>query len=144
MNEIPWVQIVADVYDNGRDKQQLEIVFNKIAATEKFVFIVPEYNGSFPGILKLFIDAMEYPATFRGKIGAMVGISSNVQGASIAMSHLSDILNYLGMFLLPMKVRLGEIEKITSEGNLIHEKSLELLGRQARHLTETNITHSSK
>jgi len=38
--------------------------------SDKFFFVAPEYNGSIPGVLKLFIDACsihEYAATFKGK-----------------------------------------------------------------------------
>ena len=31
------------------------------------VFVVPEYNGSFPGILKFYIDLWKYPDAFEGR-----------------------------------------------------------------------------
>lgn len=88
--------------------------FNKfqqvIAQSEKFVFIVPEYNGSFPGVLKTFIDGLQFPASFKDKKCALVGISSGVQGGAVALSHFSDILNYLGMHVLALRLKLGNIE----------------------------------
>jgi NAD(P)H-dependent FMN reductase len=44
-----------------------------VSETQKFIFIIPEYNGSFPGILKVFVDACEFPASFKGKKAALVG-----------------------------------------------------------------------
>ena len=38
-----------------------------MSQSEKFVFIVPEYNGSFPGVLKTFIDGLAFPDTFEQK-----------------------------------------------------------------------------
>src|SRR5687767_3415714 len=44
--------------------------------SQHFIFVAPEYNGSIPGILKLFIDACEYPESFKGKTAALVGIAA--------------------------------------------------------------------
>ena len=104
-------------------------------SSEKFVFIVPEYNGSFPGVLKAFIDGLEYPGTFRGKKCALVGLSSGVQGAGLALSHLTDIFNYCGMHVLALKPKLARIEanmedtKITNQlyNDLLKEQALSLL-----------------
>ena len=39
------------------------------------VVVTPEYNGGFPGVFKYFIDMLEFPATFKGKPFAFVGLS---------------------------------------------------------------------
>lgn len=102
----------------------------------KFVFIVPEYNGSFPGVLKAFIDGLKYPGTFRDKKSALVGISSGIQGGGLALSHLTDILNYCGTHVLALKPRLAFIEDHLKEGELVNELYLELLEEQARKLID--------
>ena len=33
----------------------------KVDALDVLVFVIPEYNGSYPGILKAFIDALAFP-----------------------------------------------------------------------------------
>jgi NAD(P)H-dependent FMN reductase len=83
----------------------------KVDATDKFVFVIPEYNGSFPGILKCFVDALHFPRSLRGKKASMVGISNGTQGAALAMSHFGDVLNYAGVTTLPLRPRLIEINK---------------------------------
>ena len=86
---------------NAGKKRRFSIYSKKkLMAVKKFVFITPEYNGSFPGVLKAFIDGMRYPGTFEGKKCALVGLSAGNQGAALAMSHLTDIFNYLGMNVL--------------------------------------------
>ena len=75
----------------------------KIQSCDKFVFVVPEYNGSFPGVFKAFVDGLKYPASFKDKKCALVGISSGTQGGALALSHLTDIFNYLGMNVLALK-----------------------------------------
>ncbi|MFY0625605.1 MAG: NAD(P)H-dependent oxidoreductase [Reichenbachiella sp.] len=86
--------------------------------TDKMVFIVPEYNGSFPGVLKAFIDGLIFPTTFRDKKAALVGISSGVQGGGLALSHLTDIFNYCGMHVLANKPKLSRIEENLTENTL--------------------------
>jgi len=92
-----------------------------VTATDKFLFIIPEYNCSFPGILKSFVDALDFPKSFRGKKGGMIGISDGTQGATVAMSHFSDILNYLGMTLVPSRPRLINIGQHFYDGTMHQE-----------------------
>jgi len=113
-------------------------VFNKmtdiIVESKKFVFVVPEYNNSFPGVLKAFIDGMSYPNPFKDKKCALVGLSSGVQGGALALSHLTDIFNYLGMHVLAIKVRLPDIGNLLSEGKITDKLILELLDMQINDL----------
>ena len=67
----------------------------------KLVIIVPEYNASFPGVLKAFIDGLTYPGGIQGKKAALVGLSGGGQGGLLAMTHLTDVLMYLGTTVLP-------------------------------------------
>ncbi|MFD2245650.1 NADPH-dependent FMN reductase [Pontibacter ruber] len=118
------------LYDNTGTNEAFNKLSSLIASSDKFVFIVPEYNGSFPGVLKAFIDGLEYPNTFKNKKAALVGLSSGVQGSGLAMSHLTDIFNYLGMHVLALKPRLAQIEKNLKEGTITNELYLELLNQQ--------------
>lgn len=115
-------------------------VFNKITQqideAEKIIFIIPEYNGSFPGVLKTFIDGLKYPDSLRGKKTALVGISSGSMGAALALSHFTDILNYMDAFVLPQKPRLSIIYKAMDEGILTNNIYQELLTEQAKLLID--------
>lgn len=109
---------------------------DRVKEGKKFVFIVAEYNGSFPGILKTFIDGMTYPNTFRNKKCALVGISSGIGGGGIALSHLTDIFHYLGMHVLALKPKLAKIEQNMSDNLLTNRLYVELLHTQADMLLE--------
>ena len=41
---------------NGRNDQLRKLEKEVLIPTQKFIFVVPEYNGSFPGVLKAMID----------------------------------------------------------------------------------------
>ncbi|GAC1377428.1 MAG: hypothetical protein NVS3B25_33010 [Hymenobacter sp.] len=113
--------------------------FNRLAtlldAGQKLVIISPEYNGSFPGVLKAFIDGLPYPGGIWGKKAALVGLSNGGQGGLLAMTHLTDILMYLGTAVLPQRVRLPFIGKDLNEQNGLNlDLSRQLLREQAEAL----------
>ena len=124
------------LYDNIGTNPQFNVLMDLVQYGEKFVFIVPEYNGSFPGVLKAFIDGLQYPASFKDKKCALVGISSGVQGGALALSHLTDIFNYLGMNVLALKVRMSSIENHLKDGKITEPLYLELLEMQIDQLLE--------
>lgn len=126
---------VSALYDNTGNHAG----FNELAAlastADKLVVVVPEYNCSYPGVLKTFIDGLPYPGGIRGKKAALIGLSSGGQGGLLALSHLSDVLMYLGTAVLPARVRLPFIDKHLSEaGTLDNALYQHLLEEQAQQL----------
>jgi NAD(P)H-dependent FMN reductase len=102
--------------------------------TQKFVFIVPEYNGSFPGVLKTFLDGLRYPDSFNNKKAALVGISSGVQGNAVGLGHLNDILSYMGTDVLGLRMKLGSIRSHFDGEDFTFEVYRNFLTRQAKQL----------
>lgn len=122
------------LYENNGKNQGFNRVRQIFKEQEKFVFIIPEYNGSYPGVLKAFIDGLDYPSGLQGKKCALVGLSTGVQGASIALSHFTDVLHYLGMHVLALKVKMGEIHHYLKENQLTSKVYNEMLHLQADQL----------
>jgi chromate reductase, NAD(P)H dehydrogenase (quinone) len=120
---------------HNQGKNELFNKFSKlINESTKFVFVVPEYNGSFPGILKTFIDGMDYPEGFKDKKCAILGISSGVMGGVLALSHLTDIFNYMNMHVLPSKPRLAKLDTVFQNGKIIDKFLADLVDKQASDL----------
>lgn len=136
LRELPHDFVFSALYENAGKNESFNIMRSKVTAADKFVFIVPEYNGSFPGVLKAFIDGQEYPGGFRGKKCALLGLSSGDQGGVHALSHLTDIFNYCGMNVLARKVRLSHIEGNFSDGQLINDKYRQRIAAQAQELID--------
>ncbi len=124
------------LYDNNGKNAVFNEIREKVQSSDKLVFIVPEYNGSFPGVVKAFIDGLKYPEGIRDKKGALIGISSGVQGGVFAMSHLTDIFNYLGMHVLALKPKLAGIEKNWDGEKITNDLYNTLLHQQAEKLVE--------
>ncbi len=129
--DLPDDFIASALYENAGTNEDFNPLRKQIKAANKMIFIVPEYNGSFPGVLKTFIDALEYPHTFRNKKCALVGLSSGVQGGGLALSHLTDIFNYCGAHVLALKPKLGRIEAHYSNGVITNDLYNQLLKEQA-------------
>jgi NAD(P)H-dependent FMN reductase len=119
------------LYENNGQHPEFNRLRELMEATQKYVFIIPEYNGSFPGVFKAFIDGLQFPDTFKGKKCAMVGVSSGPQGGTFAMSHLTDIFHYLKMHVYPLKPRLGNILDSQLATILANEQYVRLLEEQA-------------
>ncbi|MBL6445519.1 NAD(P)H-dependent oxidoreductase [Fulvivirga sp. 29W222] len=134
LTELPHDFAFSALYNNAGKNEAFNHFRELMAENKKFVFIVPEYNGSFPGVLKAFIDGLKFPDSFRDKKCALVGLSSGIQGAGLALSHLTDIFHYCGMHVLALKPKLSHIEQHFKEGTIINELYMTLLQDQAKKL----------
>lgn len=85
---------------------------------EKMVFVVPEYNGSFPGILKFWIDSSRFPHTFAGKKAALVGLGDGMFGNVRGLDQLASVLNYCQMAVMPFRMHLPRIGNRLQNGPL--------------------------
>lgn len=127
---------VSALYENTGKNEVFNDLKSLLEKTDKFVFVVPEYNGSYPGVLKAFIDGLPYPNSFANKKAALVGLSSNMQGAAIALSHLNDVFSYLGMNTLALRVKLAQIRSHYSDkiiSNALYKELLEIQAGQIIH-----------
>lgn len=100
-----------------------------IQPADKFLFVVPEYNGSIPGILKLFIDAIE-PVDFKGKKAALIGVSAGRAGNLRGMDHLTDILHYLQVNVMPFKLPVSRLYDLIDRDKVVDEETLKLMKKQ--------------
>ncbi|MGB0167615.1 MAG: NADPH-dependent FMN reductase [Luteibaculum sp.] len=113
----------------GRKNYEFDIMVEQyVAAVERFVFIVPEYNGSFPGILKAFLDCVP-PPLFQGKRAGLVGLSGGKAGNLRGMDHLTGILHYLKVEVLSAKPKLSQFSSLldADSGEILDENTLTLL-----------------
>ncbi|MCX8156515.1 MAG: TIM barrel protein [Verrucomicrobiae bacterium] len=96
------------------------------------VVVTPEYNGSFPGVLKYFIDLLKFPESFQARPVAFVGLSNGQWGALRAVEHLQQIFAYRNAHLLPERVFLPGIRDcLDGAGDLNQEGLAQRLEAQA-------------
>ena len=68
--------------------------------------VVPEYNGSFPGILKYFIDLLPFPESFDCRPVSYVGVSAGQWGALRAVEQLQLVFGYRNAYVHPPRTFL--------------------------------------
>jgi chromate reductase, NAD(P)H dehydrogenase (quinone) len=131
LTSLPPDFTVTALYEHNGKHPEFNRLRQLMETAQKYVFIIPEYNGSFPGVLKAFIDGLQFPDTFKDKKCAMVGVSKGPQGGAFAMSHLTDIFHYLKMHVYPLKPRLSDIRDSQLATILANERYVQLLKEQA-------------
>ncbi len=113
LKNLPKTFAFSEMYGE-RSEQFQEMVDQQISNCKKFVFIIPEYNGSFPGVLKAFIDAVP-PGEWAGKKVGLVGLSSGKSGALRAMDQFTNVMNYLKASVFHSKPKLSGIEQLLND-----------------------------
>jgi chromate reductase len=103
----------------------------RVNKADGIVFVVPEYNGSFPGSLKLFIDYWKYPDSFEFRPVAFVGLGLRWGGLR-PVEHLQQVFGYRNAFVLPHRVFLSNIKEALKDGKLSDPMINDLLKTQAR------------
>lgn len=100
-----------------RSDKYAQLIDEYVSSVSKFIFVVPEYNGSFPGILKTFLDSM-HPREWANKDACLVGIADGRAGNLRGLEHLTGILQYLKMHVYHDKLPISIVNKIIDpEGN---------------------------
>jgi chromate reductase len=100
----------------------LKIENEILIPTQKFILIIPEYNGTFPGVLKAMIDNSDIMKVWHHKKALLTGVSSGRAGNLRGMDHLSASLHYMKMNVHYNKLSISAINKVMdAEGHLNHE-----------------------
>lgn len=86
----------------------------------KFIFVLPEYNGSYPGIFKSMIDITDIKSCWPGKKAMLVGVATGKGGNIRGLEHVTGVLNYLKVNVLANKLPISTVDKLMdAEGNII-------------------------
>ncbi len=117
-----------DLYGAGMYKKDtLSTAFQTIedellVPADKFIFVIPEYNGSFPGILKLFVDAASVRSKmsiFKGKKAALVGVATGRAGNIRGLEHFTSVMMFMGVTVLPNLLPISAFNKLLNASNQI-------------------------
>jgi chromate reductase len=130
LGELPTTFFQRSMYEE-RSPEFLELFSKYIESANHLVFVIPEYNGSYPGVLKLFIDASPVKS-FWNKHASMIGLSDGQAGNMRGQEHLTGVLHYLKMHVHYHKPKLSNISKsFDSEGRLNNESYIAQLQEHA-------------
>jgi chromate reductase, NAD(P)H dehydrogenase (quinone) len=111
----------------------------EIKAADGVWFFTPEYNHSFPGVLKNLIDWLSRRVSqtegqaLNRKPAAVGGASPGIHGTAIAQDQLVMLISYLNMRVMnsPRLVIPNVEDQLDAAGGLMLSESLPFLTQQA-------------
>ncbi len=98
--------------------------------TQKFVFIMPEYNGSFPGIFKLMMDISDITKCFYHKQVCLVGVANGRAGNLRGIDNMTNMCHYMKMNVFPIKLPLSSISNELKEDQFYNEVTISAITAQ--------------
>ena len=114
-----------------RDADFEKIENELIVPTDNYIFISPEYNGSFPGALKMLFDTGKTHAVWWHKKALLTGVSTGRAGNLRGMDHLASVLNYVKVMVHHNRLPISSVDKlIDEEGHFTDENTLDAINQQ--------------
>jgi NAD(P)H-dependent FMN reductase len=125
LEHLPSDVLHSEMYAEGEEHYFLDQAAAEMRKAGRWIFAFPEYNGSYPGGLKVFIDALsvrDYKTLFGGKTAGLIGTSSGRAGNLRGLDHFNGVLNHLGTTVMPQSLPMSMIDALIDEGgNLTNE-----------------------
>lgn len=116
---------------NRRTVELQQMEETMLIPATKFVFVIPEYNGSFPGAVKSFIDLCNIPECFYHKKALLTGIADGRAGNLRGLEHLTGILNHMQVVVHPNRLPISVVKRLLGPSDEIQdEKTLAVITRQ--------------
>lgn len=104
---------------------------DKVDHSSGLIIVCPEYNGSMPGILKLFIDYWKYPDSFEHRPMCFVGLGGMFGGLR-PVEHLQQVMGFRNAYILPQRLFLQQIHRNFDSGVFKDPVIVQLLEVQAK------------
>ncbi len=109
LEDFPTADVHGGKYWN--DVPSVEAFRRPILEADAILWVIPEYNGSFPGILKLFIDYLPFPEAFVKTSMSFIGVATGAFGGLRAVEQFQMILNYRNAPQFPERVFIQRSKK---------------------------------
>lgn len=110
----------------------VEQFIEPVLASSGLHVVVPEYNGSFPGVLKYLVDLLPFPESFECRPVAFVGLAAGSNGGLRPVEQLQMVFAYRNAYLYNRRVFLPAVYKAVNEaGEIVDEDICQRLSEQA-------------
>jgi len=136
LDDIPYDFVTDTMYDKKSPSipKLQEQVFNP---TQKFVFVLPEYNGSIPGVLKLLIDALDVRQAFEGKKAALTGVATGRAGNLRGLDHMASILIHMRVTVMPYMLPISRVkDELDIKGELNNQATEKVVHAHVKSILE--------
>ncbi len=109
LEDFPMQDVVGGKY--GEDIPSVEAFRRPVLEADGLVFVIPEYNGGFPGVLKLFIDYLPFPEAFEKMPMAFIGEAAGAFGSLRSVEQFQMVANYRNALQFPERVFIDRVNK---------------------------------
>ena len=116
MQELPAEALAPTSYKDPAPAVQAMV--SRFLQSDGAVFVVPEYNGSYPGVLKLFVDMLPYPEGFDKRPCAFIGLAAGEFKGLRAVEHFQQVAAYRHAHLFPQRLFIGKSFQQFTDGKL--------------------------
>ncbi len=99
-------------------------LMEKVLNCDGLMVVTPEYNGSFPGILKYFIDMLPFPESFEHRPVAFIGLAAGMWGALRSVEQLQQIFLYRNGLVCPSRVFLAKIGSLLDKQGKLNDPDI--------------------
>lgn len=114
-----------------RDANFMKIENELIIPNHNYIIISPEYNGSFPGALKLLFDTGKSHSLWWHKKAMLAGVSTGRAGNLRGMDHLAGVLNHVKVTVLPNQLPISMVDRLMDEdGHFTDAGTLKAINQQ--------------
>jgi chromate reductase len=104
LTDLSGVELYNQDLDDGNNPPQSWTDFrDEIAVADGFLFVTPEYNRSFPAVIKNALDVASRPMgqnRWNGKPGALIGVTPGNMHAISGALHLRQPMAFLNIDLM--------------------------------------------
>lgn len=125
----------------GQNPPALAPWVEKTIQSDGIHLIIPEYNGSYPGILKYFIDHWKFPQSFEFRPFCFIGIGARFGGMR-PVEHMQHVFGYRNGFIYPERVFISNVWTVIKDDEFTDPVLVKLLESQVRGFS--SFVHSLK
>ena len=97
-------------------------VSDTLMRADALVIVSPEYNHSFPGLLKHMLDG--YLKEYIHKAAGIVGVSSGTFGGTRGIQDLLPVLRELGLVTIFWDVNIGPVSQVFDDSGRLLDQAL--------------------
>jgi len=117
--------------------KEFDRIKDKVVSADAVLCVLPEYNGSSPGVFKYFLDMLPFPQSLARVPSAFIGISAGRFGALRAVEHMQQVFAYRNAYLFPDRVFIPQVHESIEENGKPKDKFVhELLENMLTHFVE--------
>jgi len=132
LSNIDWSELNTNTYGEDNRPESMNALVERVNKADGLYLICPEYNGSYPGVVKTFIDYWSYPKSFEKRPVCFIGLGG-IFGGLRPVEHLQHVFGYRNAFIYPERVFLQNVWSILNDKGEITDKLMaDLVDVQAK------------